>query len=660
MARTNKAVAVVLALSSALAGCISDSNADVSQDTAALGSPVYPTAHPRIYLGPNKARLAAALNSNTPAASKFKTRVDSWYAGTTIWGFEAWNGALMSAVSGDAKYCVKSIAMVEAQVVAAETAIKAGAAPEVARDHYLHTGELIGDLAMVYDWCFSQVTAAQKTRWLAYANQTITNVWNPTTATWGAKAFPWTGWSVNNPSNNYFYSFLRGTMLLGLASRGENAQADAWLKKFRDEKVIGQVVPTFNADLVGGGSREGTGYGVAMRGLFELYDFWLASTGEQLATTSSHARMSLLANIHQTMPTLDKIAPTGDHARDRTAPFFDYQRHYFLELMTLFPNDHLAKRAKQLLADSNVPAMTQQFMAGKDFMYDNPSIVAQPLDGLNTTYYARGIGEVYARSGWDKGATWVNMIAGPYTESHAHQDQGSIMIYKGGWLAYDANVSSKSGLMQATTAHSLVRVDSGGAPVKQMATTTSKLQTLKKGSSYTYVSGDLTPAYKGNAAIQMVQRDMLYLQPNVVIVFDRVKSTAGTSQTWQLASPVAPTIAGAAATFTNAGHNLKVTRVAPSAASMSTYNFASSEAASYTGGFRLDETVAGGDNRYLHVMSVDGAVSSTANVGATGVTVNLAAGGQVTVNFNRDAAGATLTINGTTTTIGATVDVLAE
>src|SRR5690606_37193609 len=107
-----------------------------------------------------------------------------------------------------------------------------------------------------------------------------------------------------------------------------------------------------------------------------------------------------------------------------------------------------------------------------DFMNEQTGIQALPLDGLNTAYHGKGIGQVYARSGWDPGATWVNLIAGPYTESHAHQDQGSIMIYKGGWLAHDTNVHSRSGLAQKTTSHSLVRIDRAGAPVKQVAVTT--------------------------------------------------------------------------------------------------------------------------------------------------------------------------------------------
>src|SRR5262249_6441871 len=151
------------------------------------------------------------------------------------------------------------------------------------------------------------------------------------------------------------------------------------------------------------------------------------------------------------------------------------------------------------------------------------------------SYYASGIGELYMRSGWDSHATWVNLIAGPYTQSHAHQDQGSLLVYKDGWLAWDAVIDSHSGLTQETTAHGLVRIDSGGSPVRQVGDTISKLSALHQGDGYTYVSADLTPAYDGNAAVQKSQREVVYLQPDVVVVFDRVQSGSGTAQTWQLA-----------------------------------------------------------------------------------------------------------------------------
>jgi hypothetical protein len=638
----------------------SEGSNDLAESTSALTATelTYPTQHPRIYLTPHRARLQAALAQNTTAASRFRTKVDQWLGGASIWGFQSWNGALLSQLTGNTAYCTKSVAEVEAQVKAAEVAIAAGQRPVVASDSYLQIGEMVGDLALVYDWCFSQVTSAQRPRWIAYANQAVWNVWNYTQAKWGTTAAPWSGWSVNNPSNNYYYSFLRATMLLGLATRGENTQADAWLVKFRDEKILGQLVPQFNTDLVGGGSREGTGYGVSMRRLFELYQLWQSTTGEDLATKTGHTRASLLAFMHQVVPTLDRVAPTGDHARDATAAFFDYHRDYLQELMMIFPTNPLAQRAQALLSASSVPAMTSAFMVAYDFIDDTSAIQPLALDGLNTTYHARGIGEIYARSGWDKGATWINLIAGPYTESHAHQDQGSLMIYRGGWLGYDANVQSKSGLSQTPASHSLVRIDRAGTPVRQVAVTTSTLAALHQGSGYVHAAAELTPAYNGSTAVQKVQRELVYLQPNIVVVFDRVQTASDTVQTWQLAAPVAPTISGATATITNAGHTLRVTRIAPSSAAMSVYDFRADP--DMKGGFRLDERLPGGDQRYLHVLAVDGAVASATASGATGVTLNLAGGGTTTVTFSRDTIGATLTRNGTPITLGTGVDTLPE
>lgn len=620
--------------------------------------PTYPTQHPRIYLTPNRARLEAALSANTQSARLFRTKVDQWLAGADLWGFQAWNAALLGQLTGNATYCAKAVATIEDQVRTAESAISSGSRPKVALDSYLEIGEMIGDLSLVYDWCFDQVTDAQRTRWIAYANQAVWNVWHHTEAKWGNFTAPWSGWSVQNPLNNYYYSFLRATMLLGLATKGENPQADTWIEQFRERKIMAELLPRFSSDLVGGGSREGTGYGVSMRRLFELYDFWKATTGEKLNSKTKHTRASMLAFMHQVVPTFDKVVPTGDHARDATATFFDYHRDYLQELMALYPNDDLSRRAKTLLQSSNVKMMSMGFMVGYDFLNDNTEIEAMPLEGLNTTYHAQGIGEIYTRSGWDTGATWVNLIAGPYTEDHAHQDQGSILIYKGGWLATDSNIFSRSGLSQATTSHSLVRIDSGGSPVKQVVGTISKVNALEKGDGFVYASADITPAYKNNAAIQMVQRDMVYLEPDVVVVYDRVQSASGTTQTWQLTVPVAPTISGNTATVTNAGHTLKVQRVGGASATMASYDQRGDS--DLNGGYRIDQRVAGGDNRHLNVLSIDGAVQTATALGDTGVTLQLSNGHTAKVTFERDGAGAIIEIDGRSSRIGATVEALTE
>ncbi len=323
----------------------------------------------------------------------------------------------------------------------------------------------------------------------------------------------------------------------------------------------------------------------------------------------------------------------------------------------MFPGDPLAGQAKTLLDGSSVDEMGSGFMLAYDFLYDN-NVAAAPVTNLATDYHAPGIGELYSRSGWDTNATWINLIAGPYTESHAHQDQGSLMIYKGGWLAYDAVINSSSGLPQETTAHGLVRIDNGGTPVKQIASTVSSLVALHQGDGWLHAAADVTPAYDGNAAVQLVQRELVYLKPDVVIVYDRVRTAAGTTQTWQMPTPVQPSISGATATINASGHALAVTRLLPASATTSTYAFSSG--ADFNGGYRLDTQVAGGDQRYLHVLALDNGAATVTASGANGVTVKLADNRVVSVAFQRDSVGATLTIGGVATTLGADVDALAQ
>ncbi len=592
----------------------------------------------------------------SPAGMRFSAMVDHWVGGADIYGFSAWNAALLGQLTGDAKYCTAAVAAVDKEVAAAEQAIAGGTAPDVAGDDYLQVGDQIGDLSLVYDWCYDAIAADRRTAWLAYAQQAVWNVWNPDKAAWGGKAAKWSGWAIDDPEDNYYYSFLRATMLLGLAAHDEVDGAAAWIPQFHDTKLMGELVPKFDSDLTGGASREGTGYGVSMRGLFELYDFWQGSTGEVIATKTPHTRASMLAFIHQTLPTLDRVAPTGDQSRDSTAAFFDYDRAYLAELVALFPGDPLAPRVQALLAASSVPKMSQQFMYAYDFLYENASVAPTMLDGLGTAYYAPGIGELYARSGWDSHATWVNLIAGPYTESHAHQDQGALMIYKDGWLAFDPVVDSKSGLPQDVSSHGTMRIVDGGNDVTQKLGSSSQLLALHRGDGWLHAAADITPVYNGK--VGKLQREIVYLEPDCVIVYDRASTTASQQQVWQLAMPSMPSVTGTQTQMTASGHMLTIERISPSSATGSVYTYSTDS--DFTGGFRLDETAAGGDQTWLHVIWIDGAVTSQTAHDANTVEVTLVSGTTATVAFDPAGVGGTLTLGSTAIPLAAGIDQLPE
>ncbi|MBL8619948.1 MAG: hypothetical protein JNK64_01565 [Myxococcales bacterium] len=629
-----RSIAVILGLgATAVAACGGDDG----------GGPMFADDHPRIYLQRNRDRLAAQVAANDPAWTRFKRIVDLQLDGSDIYAFQAWYAALVGKLTDDPRYCAAAVAQIDEFVSAEEAKIAAGERPDVAFDSYLEVGPLIGDLALTYDWCFDAASAGQRTRWITYANQAVWNVWHPDEATWGGTVMPWSGWSIDNPSNNYYYSFLRATMLLGIATRGETPEGQQWIDMFRDAKIGGQLQPTFARDLVGGGSREGTGYGVAMKNLFELYDFWQGSTGEALAASNGHARASMLHMMHSTVPTLDRIAPIGDHARDSEALWFDYHRHYLQTLAYLFADDPIAARATAFLADTSVPEMDQPFMYVYDFLYSG-GITPTAYADLGRAYYAPGVGQLYARSGWTPTATWMSFIAGPYTESHAHQDQGSFMIFKGAWMGYDGNVDSADGLRQEPEAHSLIRFVDGGATVPQRADTTSQMAAVARGAGWVYAAGDLSAAFGAASPIDRWQREVVFLEPDVIVVYDRVATDPGVEQVWQLVAPAGFTVAGAAATSTHDGHALKVERLLPATATAS----AAALSGDFRGGFRYDERTTG-TGHHLHVLSLDGAVTAATASGASGqdgVALTLADGRTATVRFAQAAIGGTLAIRG--------------
>jgi hypothetical protein len=613
----------------------------VTRSTAT--TPVFSSAHPRILINhaPTKTCLQQLMTANIPSATRFKAMVDRQLANGNVYAFAAWYAALMYQVSGDDTYATYAVSRVDAFVAAEEALIARGERPTVAYDSYLEVGDKIADVALVYDWCYPFLTAAQRTRWLAYANQAVWNVWNHQQARWGNTTFAWSGWSVDNPVNNYYYSFLRATMLLGLASRGENPQAQGWIDQFRTTKLEQQLFPVFNRDLSGGGSREGTGYGTAMRSLFQLYDWWERSTGERIATRTPHTLASMAHLLHNLTPTLDRLAPTGDHARDETAALFDYHREYLLTLMTLFPDERLSGVAHSVLVSSSVPAMTQQFQYVWDYLYHPPALTPRTLDTLAPAYWGDGTGQLLLRSGWNVSATFANLICGPYTESHAHRDQGSFVLFKRGWLAFDANQISASGIEQAEEMHNLVRITQNGATVRQIESAPPcVMNALTDTQHFAYARADIRPVYNGHAAIGRAEREWLFVKPDLLIVLDRIDTSgANTQRIWTLNTPLTPTINGARISMAQGSQRLDVHRLAPGAADATTQ---------VIGGRRVETThSAGTQTRFLHVLDTNGTAASAVRsdaAGQTGAQITLTDGVSITVRFSNAVPGGVLTL----------------
>jgi hypothetical protein len=531
------------------------------------------------------------------AYSRYRTWVDNAVNGSPGYGYEARDSALMYRISRDPKYCTHAIARVEQQVAQAETAIAAGQRPEVASDSYLEVGPMIADVATTFDTCRSRLTASQRQRWTAYADQAVWNVWNYQTARWGNVTHPWTGWSIDNPGNNYHYSFLEATMSWALASRNQT-----WMTLLQTDKL--PKLEAYYRSIPTGGSLEGTGYGTAQMRLFELYRMWRDATGVDLANANQHATNSIAYWTHATVPTRNRFAPIGDQSRNSVPEIYDYHRRLMLEARNLTTTPRAMDIASWWLNGISVQQMGQ----GANFRYD----LLQPGTGgtppAELYYHASGTGALFARTDWTNNAMWLHHMAGKYVESHAHQDQGSFTLFAGDWLAVTENIWSHSGIQQGTEVHNMLRfersntsVQQCGSPandriVHQCANTTSTMAVTPGANGAMTVVSNLTPAYRNNPALSSWTRRLDFAARKLT-VRDNFALGSGTTAFFQVQVPVQPTVSGSTVT---AGR-LRVRVLEPANATITVRNWNSVNASEFNKGWRID--IGGGTTTYLVELS---------------------------------------------------------
>ncbi len=524
----------------------------------------------------------AYVDMGGPAYVRFKAFVDQAVAGNPGYAFSATDAVYMYRLTGQAQYATLAIAWVEDQVTAAEAEIALGNRPAIAGDSYLDVGPMLRDVALVYDWCYPLLTVAQRGRWEAYADQAVWNVWNYNNASWGGNSFPWSGWSVDNPGNNYHYSFLQATMYWAFA-----ADRQSWIDFLANVKL--PAVVAYYQGIPGGGSREGTGYGVALGRLFELYRLWKDSTPAHvdLGAQSTHLADTLDYWIHATVPTLDRYAPVGDLSRESYPWLYDYHRHLVLEARTLAPPaSPVTARASWWLHQIAVDEMISGFNFRDDLL---PAGTTQTQPAA-LFHHATGTGVLFARRSWTPDAPWLSFMAGPYVESHAHQDQGAFNLFRDDWLAVTENIFTHSGIQQGTDVHNTLRFENGATTIPQNESTSS--MTVNDSGGILHVVANLTPAYASSGVVNSWQRTLDFDALGLT-VSDVWSAAGGVSAVFQINVPGLPSISGGVAT---AGA-LRIRTLVPANPALSVVDWHSVDATEFNSGYKVE--IRGGAGSYV-------------------------------------------------------------
>lgn len=525
------------------------------------------------------------VDTGSPQYARFMGYVDDAVAGDPEYAFCATDAVTAYLLDGDVAYANLAVAMVEDQVATAEAAIALGNRPRIAGDSYLEVGPMLTDLALTYHHCNSLLTTEQKARWAGYARQTCYNVWHPATAAWGGEPATWTGWSIDDPGNNYHYSFISATMYWALASN------DTALLNFLTNNKLPALEAYMDA-LVGGGSLEGTGYGLAHRSMFMFYQCWKDNGRGDLANENGHLDGTIRFWIHGTMPTRDLYQPIGDLSRIAWPSLFDYHRELVLKARRLTLDPAVDSAASWWLNNISVTQMTQPFQYRHDLIPPGSNTTTPPTE---LTYYAEGTGNLFCRTGWGTSDAYAHIIAGPYNQSHAHQNQGAFTFFKGGFLAVTNNIYSSSGITQSVVSQNVLRFNTGATLIPQTnGTSVMEVISRNDATGETHATMNIKPCI-ASPAVTAWDREFHFVDGELTI-HDTYACQAGTTATFMLNTPEEPSVVGNVIT---AG-NLRVTVTTPASPTIAivdmTTQTAPDDNSTFTDGWRID--ISGGTGEY--------------------------------------------------------------
>jgi len=533
------------------------------------------TAHPRLWITPNRlSRMKIDATNNTARWTNLLNAANS--ALNTTGDTDPDDIvplALVYQVKGTAKYATAAINIMLANAVPSNDL--------TGDDEYAYR-YVLPDMAAGLDWCYAAMSTAQRQQVATWLMDRADFVWPDTNPSrLGA-------WAVADPADNYFPGFLT-TWVAAIAAYGDDTKTgtvsgsnrplyhvNLGLQKYNDE-----VLPWAASWGNGGMYAESTNYDLASTfHLAIILDGHKTATGQDLINASTPGSTflhdSLYYDIYSTVPGLDQYYPLGDQSRQSMPDLVDYNRMRAYAAVADINDTTLAQYTKYWLDHINPNIGQWSFTSAWEFLYYNPAATsANYTTALPTSHFVPGPGILFRRSDWTTSATFFGIWAGPDEEGHQDGDVNGFLIYKGDWLAANANIYSQSGIEQATYDYNDITF--GSQPLIQDWQTPDSTWPLPAGqtvvqdntSEFTYFAGQGAQAYTLDRAhdgwvtkaSQQVCKDymrkLVYVAPNTFLVYDRVTlANAALSKNWHLHSPKPITVNGRNYKFDNGKYRL--------------------------------------------------------------------------------------------------------
>jgi len=274
---------------------------------------------------------------------------------------------------------------------------------------------------------------------------------------------------------------------------------------------------------------------------------------------------------HYTDTYLYKVLPDGTTARDddNEFPYLQWEDNICLAYAV---NRFKDPFAAWILRNSGWPSRKDYRIPITQFLWDDQDVVPRnPADTndaeLSRNYFFRGIGHLIMRDGFGPDSTWIEFNSGPYLAKHDHLDQNHFSIYHKGYLATESGADYTDtesphylNYYRRTIAHNSMLVfkpgekffwaenlwaaaNDGGQRMdssrywntvrsredfertRDLWDTGQMEATDYQPGAYHYARGNATRAYQP-AKMEYFTREVAYTPGNnVLVIFDRVRST---------------------------------------------------------------------------------------------------------------------------------------
>jgi hypothetical protein len=367
------------------------------------------------------------------------------------------------------------------------------------------------------------------------------------------------GYDNDSPASNYGAGGYVSRVMTALALVNRSPEGPRLLSEvlaYRNTYLLPLLQDPTNS-LYGGFWAEGWSYGqLATENILEA-GLALEDSGQIDATPERQWASQVIVQLVSAQPAAGTVYDGGD--------WFAYPAPF--PANDLF--DVLGSVASDPTTQSYANYILQHHVAGNssgaiDLLFRDPTAPAAYWSDLPLQYYASGTGLLTARSDWGNSPTWVSLFMGnPLWADHQSYTPGQLQIQRGAddLLVNASVVGNYQANAQKSRYGNTIIVNDGGAGYQVYPYSMGYwygspgvvVNAYEAGSDYTYLSGNYAAAYSPNTApgsggpVSELNREMVYLNQNYVVVYDRVTTLQASftkQQQWNFLNNATVTVNG--------------------------------------------------------------------------------------------------------------------